>query len=87
MDYSIRIGLTEKQRYILDSIAKNEYRTVENLVAKYFAIGFNCELSDNDIFVQKRKEDEDYDTSGFEHQYYRDNELTDIIDQVPFEQN
>jgi hypothetical protein len=87
MDYSIRIGLTEKQRYVLDSIAKNEYRTVENLVAKYLAVGLGCELCDNNIFVKKRKEDEDYDASGFEHQHYNDAELEDIIDQVPFEQN
>lgn len=87
MDYSIRIGLTEKQRYILDSIAKNEYRTVENLVAKYLAIGLGCELCDNNVWVRRRVEDEEFVTPGPEIQNYTDAELEDIIGQVPFEQN
>ncbi len=87
MDYSIRISLTEKQHYVLSSIAKSEYRTIENLFAKYAAIGLGCELCDNNIWVQKRNTDEDFDSTGPQIQHYKDAELEDLIDQVPFEQN
>jgi hypothetical protein len=87
MDYSIRISLTEKQHYVLSSIAKSEYRTIENLFAKYAAIGLGCELCDNNIWVQKRNTDEEFDSTGPQIQHYKDAELEDLIDQVPFEQN
>lgn len=85
MDYSIRISLTEKQHYLLSSIAKSEYRTIENLFAKYAANGFGCELCDNHVWVRRRPQDEEYVTGGHEIQHFTDAELESLFDQIPFE--
>jgi hypothetical protein len=87
MDYSIRINLTEKQHHVLSTIAKDDYRTIENLFAKYAAVGFGVLICDEDVWVKKQEGTEEYDSEGPEFQRYSDKELEELIDGIPFEQN
>lgn len=82
MEYAISIKLTEKQFHVIKEMARGEYRTIGNTLAMLAATGFSFYIQDNGVYIKKRDEDRSPDKDDF--QYYKDDELVQVFDSIPF---
>jgi hypothetical protein len=82
MTASFTIQLTDQQLYILQEIAEDHYRTMDNLLGLLIAEGLKFYGFSHEYCVKKRQEDRD--SSGLEFQHYKDEEVEKIFATLPF---
>ena len=82
MTASFTIQLTDQQLYILQEIAKDHYRTMDNLLGSLITEGLKFYGFSHEYCVKKRQEDRD--SSGLEFQHYKDEEVEKIFATLPF---
>jgi hypothetical protein len=81
MEVSFPLTLTEQQLYILQDLAKDHYRTLQNLIGMLITDGIQSYKYSHDYCVRKRTEDREGDK---EFQQYSDEEIDIIFSSLPF---
>ena len=82
MATSFTINFTDQQLHILQDIAEDHYRTLNNFIGLLIVEGLKSYGFTNEICVKKRQEDRD--PAGPEWQHYKDDEITEIFSNLPF---
>ena len=84
MSKQLTINLTDQQLYILQEIAEDHYRTMDNLLGLLITEGLKFYGFSHECCVKKRRED--CDSRGTEYQIYKDEEVEKIFATLPFVQ-
>lgn len=84
MDYAISIKLTEQQYYLLQQMARQEYRTIGNTFSMLAAEGLSYYLVDKSIYIKKKPEHCTSDNP--EHEHYTDPQLIEEFAKIPLQQ-
>ena len=82
MSTQLTINLTDQQLYILQEIAEDHYRTMDNLLGLLITEGLKFYGFSHEFCVKKRQEDRDL--NGTEYQSYKDEEVEKIFATLPF---
>jgi hypothetical protein len=82
MSTQLTINLTYQQLYILQEIAKDHYRTIDNLLGLLITEGLKSYGFSHEYCIKKRQGDRD--PSGLEFQHYKDEEIEEIFATLPF---